>query len=79
MCGFQDLTAEQIADTPSCNLGGTVHSNWLRMSHSRGTCLYAATIDDMMRSVKQSVEYETYLKDNLREQAMTLMNIGYGL
>ena len=59
---------------PSCDLPETVYKKWIQMSGRRGTCLYVATIDDMMRAIMQSIDYEAYLK----MLSVTLMSYGWG-
>jgi hypothetical protein len=59
---LQNLNLEELAEMPSCNLAETVHNKWLQMSGKRGTCLYVATTDDMMRAIQQSTNYWAYLQ-----------------
>ena len=45
----QNLTLNVRADMPSCNLAETIHNAWPQQSENNICCLYAATVDDMMR------------------------------
>jgi hypothetical protein len=38
---------------PTCNLVETVHNKWLQRSGKNMTCLYEATVDDMIRAFMQ--------------------------
>jgi hypothetical protein len=59
---MQNLSLEERADMPSCNLAETIHNKWLQQSGNTGDCLYAATVDDMMRAFMQITQYRMYLK-----------------
>jgi hypothetical protein len=58
----QNLSLDEMADMPSCNLTETVHNKWLQQSSNIDDCLYAATVDDMMRAFMQITQYRKYLK-----------------
>jgi len=47
---------------PSCNLAETVHNRWLQQSGNMMTCLYAATVDDLIRAFMQITSYRAWLK-----------------
>ena len=47
---------------PSCNLAETVHNRWLQQSGNTMTCLYAATVDDLIRAFMQITSYRAWLK-----------------
>ena len=47
---------------PSCNLAKTVHNRWLQQSGNQMTCLYEATVDDLIRAFMQTTNYRMYLK-----------------
>jgi hypothetical protein len=57
----QDLSTDELADIPSCNLSETVHNKWLQASSKRGTDLYVATCDDWIRAFMQMTNYWVYL------------------
>ena len=59
---FQNLSLEELADMPSCNLSETVHNKWLQMSGNRGNNLFDATCDDSIRAWMQMTNYRAYLK-----------------
>ena len=63
-CGghFQDLTDEERAEMPSCNLSETVHNRWLQQSGNRRNDLYDATVDDFVRAFMQCTNYYQFLK-----------------
>ena len=63
VCGLsQNLSLDERADMPSCNLAETVHNRWLQQSENQMTCLYKATVDDLIRAFMQTTNYRTYLK-----------------
>ena len=49
---------------PSCNLSETMHNVWLQQSGKKGTDLYVATCDDLVRALMQQTKYHDYLKGN---------------
>ena len=59
---LQNLSLEELADMPSCNLSETVHNKWLQMSGNRGNNLFDATSDDSIRAWMQMTNYCAYLK-----------------
>ena len=59
---FQDLTEDELAEMPSCNLAESIHNKWKQQSGDRGSDLFVATVDDFVRSFMQSVAYYQYLK-----------------
>ena len=46
----QNLSLDERADMPSCNLVETVHNRWLQQSGNQMTCLYEATVDDLIHA-----------------------------
>ena len=56
------MTIEERAEMPTCNLAETVHNKWLQQSGNKMTCLYEATVDDMIRAFMQIANYRTWLK-----------------
>ena len=56
------MTIEKRAEMPTCNLAGTVHNKWLQQFGNKMTCLYEATVDDMIRAFMQIANYQTWLK-----------------
>lgn len=59
---MQDLTLEEIAEVPTCNLAETIHSTMKRASGNKMTCPYEATIHDMIRAFMQITNYRAWLK-----------------
>ena len=59
---FQNLNLGETAEMPSYDLPDTVYEKWMQMSGRRGTCLYVATIDNIMRAIMQSIDYEAFWK-----------------
>jgi hypothetical protein len=59
---FQELSLEEMADMPSCNLSETVLNKWLQQSGNRGKDLFAATCNDKIRAIMQITNYRVYLK-----------------
>jgi len=57
----QNLTPEELADIPTCNLAETVHNRWLQSSGNRGSDLFVATTDDWARAFMQMTNYRSYL------------------
>ena len=43
----------------TCNLVETVHNKWLQQFGNKMTCLYKATVDDMIRAFMQITNYRT--------------------
>lgn len=58
----QDLTDEERADMPSCNLSETIHNKWLQASGKKGTDIFEATLDDYVRAFMQVTSYYSFLK-----------------
>ena len=56
------MTIEQRVKMPTNNLVETVHNKWLQQSGNKVTCLYKATVDDMIRVFMQIANYRTWLK-----------------
>ena len=46
----QNLSLDERADMPSCNLAEIVHNMWLQQSGNQMTCLYEATMDDLIHA-----------------------------
>ena len=44
------MTIEECAKMPTCNLAETVHNKWLQQFWHKMTCLYEATLDDMVHA-----------------------------
>ena len=47
---------------PSCNLAETVHSKWDHQAGKDVTCLYQATVLDLIRAFSQTTAYRAWLK-----------------
>ena len=43
-------------------LAETIHNKWLQQSGNKMTCLYEATVDDMIRAFMQIANYRAWLK-----------------
>ena len=56
-----DLTDDERAEMPSCNLAETIHNRWLQQSGNRGNDLYDATVDDYIRAFMQCTNYNSFL------------------
>jgi hypothetical protein len=59
---MQDLSLDEDAAVPTCNLSETVHNTWKQASDSISSDLYNATLDDYCRAALQSTAYHNYLK-----------------
>ena len=58
---WQDLTDEERAEMPSCNLAETIHNRWLQQSGNKGNDLCDATVDDFVRAFMQCTNYFKFL------------------
>lgn len=47
---------------PTSNLAKIVHNKWLQQSGNKMTCLYEATIDDLILPFMQIKNYKSWLK-----------------
>ena len=56
------MTIDERAEMPTCNLAETVHNKWLQQSGNKMTCLYEATVDDLIRAFMQIANYRSWLK-----------------
>ena len=56
------MTIEERAEMPTCNLVEIVHNKWLQQSGNKMTCLYEATVDDMIHAFMQIANYRAWLK-----------------
>ena len=50
LASSQNLSLDERADMPLCNLVETVHNRGLQQSENQMTCLYEATMDDFIRT-----------------------------
>ena len=64
----QNLSLDERANMPSCNLAETVHNRWLQQSGNQMMSLYEATVDDLIRAFMQTTNYRTYLKGGRLEK-----------
>ncbi len=48
---------QKLADMPTCNLLEIMHNVRLQQFGKKGECLYVATLDDYVRTFKQSTLY----------------------
>ena len=53
---------DERAEMPTCNLAETVHNKWLQQSGNKMTCLYEATVDDLIRAFMQIANYRSWLR-----------------
>ena len=65
---LQDLTLDERADMPFCNLAKTVHNRWLQQFGNTMTCLYEATVDDLVCAFMQITSYQFWLKGGKGEK-----------
>ena len=56
------MTIEECAKMPICNLAETVYNKWLQQFGNKMTCLFEATMNDMIRAFMQIVNYQAELK-----------------
>ena len=47
---------------PTCNLAETIHNKWLQQFGNKMSCLYEATVDDMIRAFVHIANYWSWLK-----------------
>jgi hypothetical protein len=59
---MQDLSLDEEAAIPTCNLSETVHNTWKQASSSNSSDLYNTTLDDYYRAAFQSTTNHNYLK-----------------
>jgi hypothetical protein len=62
---LQQISEEELAEMPSCNLAETIYNKWLQASGNNGGDLYVATVDDFVRGFLQVVNYYQILKGDL--------------
>ena len=62
VASLENLSLDERADMPSCNLAEAVHNTWLQQLGNQMTCVYKATVDDFIRAFMQTTNYRTYLK-----------------
>jgi hypothetical protein len=59
---MQNMTVEEMAEMPSCNLAESVHNKWLQQSGKGCNDLFVAAVDDMTRAFMQMSHYYQFLK-----------------
>ena len=64
----ENMSLDERVDMPSCNLAETVHNKWLQQLGNQMTCLYKATVDDLIRAFMQTTNYRMYLKGSRSEK-----------
>ena len=62
---MQNMSIDELAEMPSCNLAETVHNKWKQASGDRGVDLYVATVDDYVRGFLQVINYHQFLKGDV--------------
>ena len=62
MSSDQDMTKEELAEMPSCNLAEYNYNTWLQQSGKKGNDLFVAAVDDLVRAFMQVVAYFQFLK-----------------
>ena len=58
----QDMTMDEHAELPKCNLAETMHNEWLQQSENKMICMYEATVDDLIRAFIQIANYKSWLR-----------------
>jgi hypothetical protein len=56
------MNIDERAEMPTCNLAETMHNKWLQQSGNKMTCLYEATVDDLIRAFMQIANYRSWLR-----------------
>src|ERR1700737_618984 len=56
------MTMDECAKMPTCNLVKTVHNKWLQQFGNKITCLYKATVDDLICAFMQIANYMLWLR-----------------
>ena len=59
---YLQISEDEMAEMPSCNLAESVHNKWLQQSGKKGNDFFVATVDDMVRAFMQVVAYYQFLK-----------------
>ena len=59
---MEDMTMDKRAEMPTCNLTETVHNKWLQQFGNKMTCLYEATVDDLICVFMQIANYISWLR-----------------
>ena len=59
---FQNLTMEQRAEMPTCNLAETIHHKWNTQSGNSMQSIYEATLHDLICAFMQITNYRNWLK-----------------
>ena len=66
------MTIDERAEMPTCNLVEIVHNKWLQQSGNKMTCMYEATVDDMIRAFMQIANYRAWLKGGSHDKGHDL-------
>ena len=53
---------DERAKMPTCNLVKTVHNKWFQQFGNKITCLYKATVDDLICAFMQIANYMLWLR-----------------
>jgi PHP family Zn ribbon phosphoesterase len=56
------MTMDERAEMPTCNLTGTMHNKWLQQFGNKMTCLYEATLDDLIHAFMHITNYISWLR-----------------
>jgi hypothetical protein len=59
---MQDLSEDELAEMPYCNLVESIHNKWKQQFGDQGNDLYVATVDDFVRAFMQCSTYYQFLK-----------------
>jgi hypothetical protein len=56
------MNIDERVEMPTCNLAETMHNKWLQQSGNKMTCLYQATVDDLICAFMQIANYRSWLR-----------------
>lgn len=76
---MQNMTDDQRAEMPSCNLSETIHAAWSKASGKHIQNIFEATIDDFSRAFIQCTRYNAFKKGKASGQVLQRTNCAYGL
>ena len=60
----RDMSINEWRKMPTCSLVEKVHNKWLQQSGNKITCMYEATMDDLIQALMQIANYRSWLKGN---------------
>lgn len=65
-----EVSLEEKANMPTCNLFEIIHNIWLQQQWKRGKCLYIATYNNYLWAFRHSYLYWTYLHGGLSRKGL---------